>query len=118
MNPEERSKLKMKIQTEINKQKSLIGNLSESAKPIPPDNAIGRLTRMEAIGDKSISEASLNSARQRLTELEAALAKIDQSHFGLCVACQCQIPLDRIVLMPETSFCVSCAEKKLRKPFF
>ena len=55
--------LKKEILSEIAAQKYQIKSLQKSVKPVTRDNAIGRLTRMEAIGSKAISEASLNSAR-------------------------------------------------------
>ena len=111
MNLEEKQKLKRKISNEIRVQKQLIPKLSESAKPVAPDNAIGRLTRMEAINDQSVSEASLNSARAKLAKLGSALGKIDQPNFGICIRCGKLIPFDRIMLIPESVLCMPCAEK-------
>ena len=112
MNLEDRFKLKQKVLEEIDNQKQLIASLTKTSKPVPPDNAIGRLTRMEAINDKSVSEATLGSAKQKLFGLEKALGKIEQPDFGLCVECQNPIPPGRIMLMPENPYCVPCAEKR------
>lgn len=49
MSPEERNQLKRGIVEEIEAQKRLIESLKETSMPIAPDNAIGRLTCMEAI---------------------------------------------------------------------
>jgi DnaK suppressor protein len=112
MNPEERKDLKLAIVKEIAAEKHLIESLAESVKPVAPDNAIGRLTRMEAIGSKGISENSLNSARAKLHKLETALEKVDQPGFGTCIRCEKPIPQGRIMAMPENVLCVSCAEKR------
>jgi len=112
MSPEERSELKRKIVDEIEVQKKLIPSLVESSRPVPPDNAIGRLTRMEAISSRGVSEASLNAARAKLGQLETALEKIEQPDFGMCRKCDRPIPHGRIMLMPESLLCVQCAEKK------
>ena len=69
MDEEGKIKLKEKILEEIEAQKNLIENLKETSKPVAPDNAIGRLTRMEAINSKSISDASLNSAKVKLEKV-------------------------------------------------
>jgi len=82
-----------------------------SSMPVEPDVAIGRLTRMDAIGAKHISEASLASARNRLARLERALRRIDTDpDFGLCSGCEEPIPLKRLIVMPESPLCVRCAE--------
>jgi len=49
MNPAERQELKRNIEEAIAAQKTLIASLTETSKPVAPDNAIGRLSRMEAL---------------------------------------------------------------------
>jgi len=110
MNENEKSKLKQKIYEEIKILKHLIDSFSETSKPVSPDNAIGRLTRMEAISSQGISEASLNSSKTKLAKLEKALGNIDFPDFGICVCCYNVIPHERIMLVPESTLCVSCAE--------
>ena len=112
MNQQERAKLKQKIIEEIRTQKHLIESFTETSKPVAPDNAIGRLTRMEAISSQGISEASLNSSKAKLVKLEKALEKINLPEFGVCVRCSRSIAQGRIILMPESTLCVSCAEKR------
>jgi len=112
MNEQERAELKQKIIEEIRTQKHLIESFTETSKPVAPDNAIGRLTRMEAISSQGISEASLNSSKAKLVKLEKALEKINLPEFGVCVRCSESIAQGRIVLMPESTLCVNCAEKR------
>jgi DnaK suppressor protein len=112
MNSEERRKLKSAIVDEIQAETRLIESLASAVKPVAPDNAIGRLTRMEALGSKGISENSLGSARAKLHKLQTALEKIDQPEFGICKRCGQPIPKGRIMAMPENVLCVPCAEKK------
>ena len=80
-------------------------------KPIAPDNAIGRLTRMEAINSKSVNEAALRKAEETLSMIERAQAKIDHPDFGLCRECDELIPSARLLVLPETDLCVHCAQK-------
>ena len=110
MTDEDRQKLKENIIQKINSLKVNIPSLEESSKPVSPDNAIGRLTRMDAINAKSINEASLNAARIKLSKLERALVKINDPDFGICSQCEEPIPEGRIMIMPETTLCVRCAE--------
>ena len=111
MNSEERQELKRNMEETIAAQRTLIASLAETSKPVAPDNAIGRLSRMEALNDRAVSEASLNAARHKLSGLETALDKVDQPDFGICVGCDSPIPPGRILLMPEATLCVPCAEK-------
>ena len=38
---------------EIERTKTLVGTYKENSKPIAPDNAIGRVSRMDAINNRS-----------------------------------------------------------------
>ena len=112
MNSREREEFKEVIISEIASQKHQIESLLKSTKPIAPDNAIGRLTRMEAIGSKGVSEASLGSAQRKLARLETALNKTEDPEFGICIRCLNPIPKGRMILIPESVTCVTCAEIK------
>ena len=112
MTPEKSKELKRQIIQEIENQKKSIRSLTESAKPVAPDNAIGRLTRMEALSSQGVSENALNSAKAKLARLQTALEKVDQPDFGICIQCENPIPPGRIMAMPENVLCVPCAEKR------
>ena len=112
MNSIEKEELKKSILIEIKSLKKQIESLYKSVKPVEPDKAIGRLTRMETIGSKAVSEAVMNSAQIRLTKLETALDKVENVQFGACIRCSNPIPTARIILMPESTVCVTCAENK------
>ena len=102
--------LKVSILERIVAAKEDIAAFEELSKPVAPDNAIGRLTRMEAINSKSINEAALYKAQEKLLKLERALENIEDPDFGLCRECEEPIPSARLMIMPETDLCVECAE--------
>lgn len=108
---EQRQQLKEKIEAEIVALEEELVHLSEAAKPVSPDNAIGRLSRQEAIQDQQILLANLNRSKTRLARLQRALGCIDDEEFGLCVQCEEPIPFGRLILMPESATCVNCAGK-------
>jgi DnaK suppressor protein len=107
---EKREKLKAQIKKRIEDLKDNIRSYQTLVQPIAPDNAIGRLTRMEAINSKSINEAALNKARQTLFRMERALKMIDDPDFGMCRECEEPIPFERLMIVPESDLCVECAE--------
>ncbi len=111
MDKNEKIKLEHCIKEKIDSVKNDIVAYAELAKPVSPDNAIGRITRMEAINSKSINEASLNMAKATLKKLENALTMIDDPDFGYCYECEEPIPFARLMIMPESVYCVKCAEK-------
>ena len=107
----EREKLEQHIRDKIEILKEDIVSLKKLTAPIPPDNAIGRLTRMEAISSKSINEATLRKSEYTLLKLERALRIIDAPDFGLCGQCEEPILFARLMILPETDLCIECAEK-------
>jgi len=111
MENHQKETLKIVILEKIDVLEQDIQTFKKISKPVSPDNAIGRITRMEAIGSKSINEASLENLKQTLRALEQTLAHIDDADFGSCHHCEEPIPFKRLLIMPETQFCVDCSDK-------
>lgn len=103
------AEIRRKIESEIEKTRDLIVEYKELTKPVAPDVAIGRISRMDAINNKTINEAALRQAEERLQKLEKVHAKVGKPEFGLCAKCGKPIPLARILYRPESSRCVNCA---------
>ena len=112
MEPEWKEKVKRAIGDRIAAVKEDIASFKQLTGPVAPDNAIGRLTRMEAIGSRSINEAALAKARLALSKLERSLAAIDHPDFGLCRDCEEPISPARLLALPETDLCIRCAENR------
>lgn len=105
---EERQQLKELIERRIEDAQDDIVSLDEATQPIEPDNAIGRLSRMDAIASKGVNEELLRKTRARLAMLERALQRIDLAQFGSCAVCGEAIPLGRLMAMPESTRCAKC----------
>lgn len=87
-----------------------IAEYRELTKPIPPENAIGRVSRMDAINNRSVNEAALRTAEQQKADLVRAIDRLNDDKFGLCHACGERIPIGRILLVPSATRCVRCAQ--------
>lgn len=79
---------------------------------ITPDNAIGRLTRMEAIQAQSMGAATRQRQATRLKQVERALRFIDEGRYGTCVGCGKLVEAGRLEIMPEAVACVTCASRR------
>lgn len=111
LKPEEKQHIKATIERKIEKAQREIKELEELTKPIAPENSIGRVSRMDAINNKSVNEAALAQTRQKLKKLEKALTNIDKPEFGSCYKCGKSIPMGRLVLVPESTLCTRCASR-------
>lgn len=105
----EQEEIKQKILKEIQKTERLIREYKEMSGPVEPDDAIGRITRMDAINNQSVTEASLRQAEEKLRNLNRVLSKHGTSEFGVCQKCGKQIAVGRILYRPESLYCVNCA---------
>ncbi len=97
------------LHEELEKTRSAIIDLKQMTAPVAPDDAIGRVSRMDAINNKAISEAALRKAEEKLQQLERMTQLVEEPGFGLCKKCGEAIPVKRLILMPQTVFCVRCA---------
>lgn len=102
-------KIRTLFEKEISKTEKSIARYEELTQPISPDNAIGRVSRMDAINNKSVMDAALIKAKERLVGLKRNLDKLGTNDFGVCPKCKSDIQIERILLAPESSFCVNCA---------
>lgn len=105
----QRNELKEIILKKIEETEDEIEHLTELTKPVAPDNAIGRLSRMDAINNKTINDASLRENKSKLQKLERALERVNEENFGNCAKCGEEIAFGRLKFMPWTTECVGCA---------
>lgn len=111
MNINEKTQVKENLEREKIKMKKRIADLKELTKPVAPDCAIGRVSRMDAINNKSVNEAALRKAEEKLQNIDYALAHIHEPEFGVCRKCGAPIPHGRLIVMPGSSLCVRCASR-------
>lgn len=103
-------KIKQKIIKEISNTEAVIARYEEMKKTVTNPDAVGRVSRMNEINNKTIAYASLNKAKAKLVGLRKVLSQIGTDAFGLCVKCHKPIALGRILIRPESLLCVKCAK--------
>ncbi len=111
MTPKQRVELRSVIEHKIKRTQEDIAELKELTKPVSPENSIGRISRMDAINNKSVNEAALRLAEQRLIKLKAAQEEVDHDDFGQCKKCGNAIQFGRLKFRPESVYCMSCVKK-------
>jgi DnaK suppressor protein len=99
------------IYKKLDRAKSDIEYLTELTKPIAPENAIGRISRMDAINNKTINEEGLRKAKNKVVLLNMALEELNTPSFGVCKKCGGEIEHGRMMIMPEGKSCMSCLRR-------
>ncbi len=102
--------IRIAIEKEIQITKEAISELEEIMQPVEPDCAIGVISRIEAIQNQGVAEQSLKQAKDKLNKLEYMLNQIGTENFGKCKRCGKQIPIERILFIPENPFCINCTK--------
>jgi DnaK suppressor protein len=114
LNDEQRRKLRDHMSAELARLSEELRTLAAMTRPVAPDRAIGRLSRLEAMNEKSMNEATMRAAQQLQTRIRMALNRLDDDDYGLCADCAAVIPFQRLKTMPGTRLCVGCAGKAER----
>ncbi|WP_235298052.1 TraR/DksA family transcriptional regulator [Portibacter marinus] len=111
MDGENKRVIKEKIVELIHKCQEDILNMENNTQPVKPENSLGRISRMDAINNKSVMEAALRNTKNKLAKLKTALHRIDNENFGICSSCKREIQSKRLIYMPESDRCVRCASR-------
>jgi DnaK suppressor protein len=111
MTSEEKVQLREAIERKIAESHQSISDLRQATQPMGLDSAIGRVSRMDYINNKAISEAELQKAEANLKALERWLSIYDTDQFGRCTRCGQEININRLLLMPASTRCINCAGK-------
>ena len=110
MTQKEKDDFKIQIDDLIIKHEKEFAELKILNQPIKPENSLGRISRMDAINNKSVSEAAMRSKKKKISKLKIALTKLDSPSFGRCDRCGNPIASARLMFLPESNRCVRCAQ--------
>ena len=110
MNKEQKNQIEEKLNNEVEETKTKIAKYKELSQPIAPENSIGRVSRMDAINNKSVVESALRVAIEKMQQLKAIQNKVNDIDFGICNKCKQGIPFGRLMIQPHSKFCVICAQ--------
>lgn len=82
---------------------------ADAAKVVQLDQtSVGRLTRMDAMQQQAMAEATRRQLRIRLQQCRAAEQAMDAGEYGYCRKCEEEIGYKRLFVRPETPFCIAC----------
>ena len=80
---------------------------SPSDRSSDPGNAEAGSIKFEYEKELSIEQNTLDL----LGKVERALERVNEGHYGICESCGNSIPVERLSVLPYTSFCVDCSRK-------
>ncbi len=108
MNQQEKQELKKIIEAEIKALSDEIENIQTALKPIKKDCSLDSIDHKMLKQDQNINIQRYEVAKVRLNRLKAAYLNLDNSDYGVCKECEEDINFERLKLIPESKYCVSC----------
>ena len=83
---------------------------SDNRAPVKLDQtSVGRLSRMDAMQQQAMANATSQRRKASITMAKAALKRIAHGKFGYCVECGDNISEKRLNHNPAVTTCISCA---------
>lgn len=72
-------------------------------------DAVGRLSRMDAMQQQAMAQATKRRRAAEALRIKAALQRIDEGEWGYCLGCGEEIAPARLRHDPSTPTCIKCA---------
>lgn len=115
LTPEETQELQQDLQALIEQLRTLLQSSEEGSQPVDLGQPIGRLSRMDAVQQQHMTQANRGAAEQRLKQAEAALSRLADQNYGLCLDCGEDIGFVRLKVRPEALLCITCQGQRERR---
>lgn len=85
----------------------------EERKPVELDQtSVGRLSRMDAMQNQAMAQATERRRQSELLRIKAAFGRIETDDYGYCLTCGNDIAVKRLEIDPSASVCIDCAGRK------
>ena len=82
----------------------------ESRRPVALDQqSVGRISRMDAMQQQAMNEATERNRQRDLNRIDAALSRVDDGEYGYCLECGEPIAPGRLEVYPMAEKCIACA---------
>lgn len=83
---------------------------AEARDPVALDQqSVGRLSRMDAMQQQAMNQATEAKRKRDLVRIEAAERRLRDNEYGYCEECGEPIPEGRLEIDPMAERCVACA---------
>ena len=108
MTTKQKEQIKAKILHDIETLKNDIQNIVKKDVKIAQDCSIDEINRKDMLLEKELNSKIVDEANLRLKQLQMTLMRIDKEEYGVCLECEEDILFARLMLLPESHYCVAC----------
>lgn len=83
----------------------------QGGSPVELDQTkVGRLSRMDALQQQAMAQASARRSEAELQRIRVALKIMSSGDYGYCRKCEEEIAAGRLQVDPATLLCIDCAK--------
>jgi len=108
MTSKQKLQIKNKIKKDLENLENEIYNLQIKITPITKDCSLDNINRKDMLQEQHIFKKIIDDAQIRKNKLQKALKRVDSEKYGVCQECEEDIAIGRLMLLPESIYCVSC----------
>ncbi|MDH5670695.1 MAG: TraR/DksA C4-type zinc finger protein [Myxococcales bacterium] len=109
LTPEQSQQLQTRLHELLSSLQQQLEAAAEGARTVQLDqSSVGRLSRMDAMQQQAMAQATVRKLELRLQQCRAALTACERGDYGNCRRCEEPIGYRRLSARPEAPFCVGC----------
>ena len=94
------------LEAKVKLEKRITTIHDHARKPLDADSA----EQAAQLGNVAVVSALETEATEELADISAALQRLEDDGYGICVTCGEEISEQRLAVRPESFECVDCAE--------
>ncbi len=113
MNKTELDKYKARLETKLSELSGGLRNRDEILIEKTPD----ALDEVQLAGERELAIRNLDREANLMRKVRAALARIADGSYGVCMHCEEEIKPKRLEAVPWTPYCIRCQEAADRHEF-
>lgn len=108
--PAQRDMIREELLRTLSKLERSMKANGEAARPRDLEqDTVGRLSRVEALQSQGLTKTLAAREQVQLEQIVAALRRLEDGTYGVCNGCGAAIPVERLMIFPETLACAACA---------
>lgn len=92
-------------------RKELVGSLP-GRDAILIENAPDALDQTQSATERDMAVETLNRHSARLRQVDAALDRLADGSYGICLECEEEIGARRLKALPWAEYCISCQQRR------
>ena len=113
LNAEQLADLEQRLCQRLETVTSSLAQAEDSAGTVELDQQRqGRLSRMDALQQQAMAQASVRQLGKESAELKKALRRLETDDYGWCEACGEPIGVARLRARPASEYCIRCQDEQ------